>query len=211
MDRKVDEPAWERAQMGKAREIIEYLDRLGRLTRAVQYAECLNPAQWEALRFLSQANRYSRTPGALASFLGTTKGTVSQTLSTLEEKGFVTRIRSETDRRCVDLVLTEAGRALMRQDPLRELEATVDRLDEGALERINSMLRDLLQDIQIRNQMKHFGVCWRCDNVVPLDPAAKETCSYRCGLTGEPIVDAETGKICMNFEATDPKGDGVDP
>lgn len=191
--------------MGKAREIVEYLDRLGRLTRAVQYAECLNPAQWEALRFLGQANRYSRTPGALASFLGCTKGTVSQTLSTLEEKGYVTRVRSEADRRCVDLVLTDAGQALMQQDPLRELEATVGRLEESALERINAMLRDLLQDIQVLSQMRHFGVCRRCDNVVPLDAEANQACGYRCGLTGEPIVDAETGKICMSFQASGEK------
>lgn len=196
--------------MGKAREIVEYLDRLGRLTRAVQYAECLNPAQWEALRFLSRANRYSRTPGALASFLGTTKGTVSQTLSSLEDKGLVGRIRNEADRRCVDLVLTEAGEALMQQDPLRALEMTVDRIDEDALARISTMLRDLLQDIQIQNQMRHFGVCRRCDNVVPLAPADDDACGYRCGLTGEPIVDQETGKICMSFEVAAEKPGGTD-
>jgi DNA-binding MarR family transcriptional regulator len=191
--------------MSKAREIVEYLDRLGRLTRAFQYSACLNPAQWEALRFLSQANRYSRTPGALASFLGTTKGTVSQTLTTLEEKGYIARVRSETDRRCVDLVLTEAGEALMQQDPLRELEATVGRLDEALLDQINRMLRDLLQDLQLRSQMRHFGVCRRCDNVVPLDSESAACGGYRCGLTGEPIVEAESGKICMNFQAAAPK------
>lgn len=196
--------------MGKAREIVEFLDRLGRVTRAVQYAECLNPAQWEALRFLSQANRYSRTPGALASFLGTTKGTVSQTLTTLEEKGLVTRVRSETDRRCVDLVLTEAGQALMTQDPLRELEQTVDRLNEDALERISAMLRDLLQDIQIRHKMRHFGVCNRCDKVVPLDEETNRACGYSCGLTGDPLFDNELGKICVNFSVGAESGEAED-
>ena len=196
--------------MGKAREIIEYLDRLGRVTRAVQYAECLNPAQWEALRFLSQANQYSRTPGALASFLGTTKGTVSQTLTSLEDKGLVERVRSVTDRRCVDLVLTEAGQALMTQDPLRALEQSVDRMDEDALKRISTMLRDLLQDIQVRNQMRHFGVCNRCDKVVPLDEETNRACSYSCGLTGDPLFTNELGKICMNFSVGRERGDAED-
>ena len=32
----------------------------------LQYCHGLNPAQWDSLRFVGQANRFSRTPGALA-------------------------------------------------------------------------------------------------------------------------------------------------
>lgn len=186
-------------RMGKAREIVENLDRLGRLTRAVQYSECLNPAQWEALRYLGQANRYSRTPGAIASFLGATKGTVSQTLTALEDKGLVTRVRSQSDRRCVDLVLTEAGSSLCQRDPLCALESAVARLDEGALDRVDGMLKTLLHDIEARHQSNHFGVCWRCEMFVPLDGTSDSAGGYRCGLTNESMLDEETSKLCINF------------
>ena len=63
------------------------IDRLGRLMRSGEHAGDLNPAQWEALRYLARANRFSRTPAALAQYLGSTRGTVSQTLIALEDHG----------------------------------------------------------------------------------------------------------------------------
>ena len=64
--------------------IVWPLERLARLMRAREHEDGLNPAQWEALRFLSRANRFSNAPGALTRYLGATKGTVSQTLMALE-------------------------------------------------------------------------------------------------------------------------------
>ena len=58
------------APAGQGPRVAELIDRLSRLTRELQYVDGLNPAQWEALRFLSRANKYSRTPGAVAQFLG---------------------------------------------------------------------------------------------------------------------------------------------
>ena len=72
-----------------AARVAELIDRLGRMTRELQYVDGLNPAQWEALRYLNRANRYSRTPGGVADFLGATKGTISQTVSALESKGLI--------------------------------------------------------------------------------------------------------------------------
>ena len=40
-----------------AQRVIVLLDRIGRLTRELQFADGLNPAQWDALRFLAQANK----------------------------------------------------------------------------------------------------------------------------------------------------------
>src|SRR5690606_124477 len=55
-----------------AQRVILLLDRLSRLSRELQFVDGLNPAQWEALRFVARANRYSRTPTALAEYLGST-------------------------------------------------------------------------------------------------------------------------------------------
>src|SRR3546814_3015773 len=73
-----------------AQRVIVLLDRLSRLTRELQFVDGLNPAQWEALRFLATANKYSRPPPALAEYLGATKGTVSQNLIAPESKGLRT-------------------------------------------------------------------------------------------------------------------------
>lgn len=67
----------------KAADLIE---RIARLMQAEEQKGPLNPAQWEALRYLAKANRFSRTPAALAEYLGSTRGTVSQTLIALEKR-----------------------------------------------------------------------------------------------------------------------------
>src|SRR5271165_5518540 len=113
-----------------AQRVAELIDRLARLTRELQFVHGLNPAQWEALRFLARANRYSRSPGALAEFLGTTKGTASQTLIALENKGYIARARSDTDRRAMRLELTPEGEALLQQDPILTIEHAASRLTE---------------------------------------------------------------------------------
>ena len=72
------------------------IERLERLARAGAEAERLNPAQWNALRFIASANRFSRTPAALAEFLASTRGTISRTLMALEKNGYVSRDPSPT-------------------------------------------------------------------------------------------------------------------
>src|SRR3546814_1620435 len=87
--------------------IADLLDRLGRYLRSREHAGDLNPVQWEALRYLAQANRYSVNPSALTEFLGSTKGTVSQTLIVLESKGLISRDADPGDRRQLRLGRSE--------------------------------------------------------------------------------------------------------
>ena len=47
---------------------LVHLERLARLMRQRGHGHGLNPAQWEALRYLQRANRLSNTPGALARY-----------------------------------------------------------------------------------------------------------------------------------------------
>jgi DNA-binding MarR family transcriptional regulator len=85
--------------LSTALEAAYLIDRLDRLTRSGGSIAELNPAQWEALRYLSRANRFSRTPAALAGYVGSTRGTISQTLIALEQKGLASR-QSSHGRRC---------------------------------------------------------------------------------------------------------------
>jgi len=173
--------------------LAHLLDRLGRAVHNLQFADGLNPAQWEALRFLGRANRYSRKPSALADYLGTTKGTISQTVKALEEKGLIERAVEAKDRRIVRLELTDHGRAMLVNDPLLALsQATAAAPEEVAT--ATRILSGYVRSLQGQCGMKSFGVCTNCghfssdvcdDGVVP-----------RCGLTGEPLSETEVRKIC---------------
>jgi len=106
----------------------ELVFHLGRIASGEGLAERLTAAQWAALRYFAQANRFSQTPSAFAAFHATTRGTASQTIKSLETQGYLTRIRSEGDRRSVRLVLTEKARGILANDPFESLVRAADSL-----------------------------------------------------------------------------------
>jgi DNA-binding MarR family transcriptional regulator len=176
------------------------VDRVGRATRAIQFSCGLSPAQWEALRYVAQANRYSRNPSALANFLGATKGTISQTLIALEEKGHLRRVRGAPDRRAVRLDLTASGEALLARDPLLCLERAAEALPAEQRTALTGGLNQLLRDLQLRCGSSSFGVCEQC-HLFGAESAVDEMSGpHRCGLTGEPIREIESQQICISFQ-----------
>lgn len=175
---------------------------VGRLSRAVhcmQFAQGLNPAQWDALRFLSRANRYSRGPTALADYLGTTKGTASQTIKALEGKGLIRRAQRPGDKRGVHLELTDDGHQVLEGDPLRRVEgiALATCGDTAAAE---DVLRRLLDGLTAASGASAFGVCRDCCHLCGAKSGEE---GYRCGLTTDPLDDREVRKICHEFQPTD--------
>ena len=183
--------------------ISELLDRVGRVTRGLQFVDGLSPAQWEALRFLARANRYSRGPSALAEFLRTTKGTVSQTLIALENKGYIRRVRSKQDKRSVVLELTPAGDALLYRDPLLVVDEVVAGLSASEHEMISGGLSRLLHDVRQRLGGSEFGICEACSLFAAEAAAGEHDGPHRCGLTSDPVDHTESRRICVNYQASD--------
>ena len=171
------------------------------MAHGLQYASGLNPAQWEALRFIARANRYSRSPGAIARYLGTTRGTVSQTLIALEAKGYIRRLRCDADRRSLTVDLTDTGRALIENDPLCLVLKAADALDCEAQSRLADGLDGLARAVQTAKGMPEFGPCLDCVHFCP-SKAEDESC--HCALTDEPIPAGETVKICVEFRSPAP-------
>lgn len=179
--------------------IGELVDRLGRISHALQFAGGLNPAQWEALRFLGRANKYSSTPGVLAEYLGATKGTISQTLIALESKGFLRRSRSRSDRRSVDLSLTEAGRNLLRDDPIGLIEEIGGELPSPVREALTDGMDRLLDSLSASQGRRVFGVCSDCSHCHRANGESRNGATCYCGLADDPLFEEETHQICINF------------
>jgi DNA-binding MarR family transcriptional regulator len=179
----------------------ETLDRLARVTREMQYAEGLNPAQWEALRYIAGANTASRTPGALAAFLCTTKGTVSQTLIALESKGCVKRVRADCDRRKVFLEVTPAGKALLAKDPINRIAEAAARLPAELGKVLAQGLEQFFTNLQTLQGTKSFGVCRQCGLFLPGGSCGdgKDDTASRCGLSGVPVDEDSGKKLCVDF------------
>lgn len=169
------------------------VERLGRHLRAGDFDSGLNPAQREALRYLARANRFSKTPAALADYFASSRGTVSQTLIALEAKGLVEKTKSETDARSVSLALTAMGRAHVAADDETLLARDIESTGEAAL--IASALEAALRAAIRRRGGKEFGVCRTCRHF------ERDGATRRCALLNEPLTAQDAEAICAEMEA----------
>ena len=169
------------------------LERIARILQNDAHQHGLKPAQWEALRFLARANRFSRNPSALTAYLGVTKGTVSQTILTLEKKGLVEKMSSPEDRRAVWLSLTDDGKALVEADPLLAIDAHAGEMEADLRDRLEKLLQEMLRS----RGGRPFGLCKDC---VHFQRNTEGGTPYFCGLLAEPLNDEDSVSIC--FEQT---------
>lgn len=183
----------------EALEAAHLIDRLERLARSGEQTAGLNPAQWEALRYLARANRFSRTPAALADYLASTRGTVSQTLIALEQKGFVAREQSDKDKRSVDLSLTARGGAMLKNDPLLALARDIDGAAGRRARDLVASLGATLRNAIARNDGRAFGVCLTCRHF-RADVRPESGSPHHCALLDEPLSAADSGAICVEQE-----------
>jgi DNA-binding MarR family transcriptional regulator len=75
----------------------------------------LTPSQMLVLKELADAG--SAQPGELARIASLKQATISILLDRLQERGFVSRARGETDRRTVHVEITPAGRRVLAGAP----------------------------------------------------------------------------------------------
>ena len=90
----------------------------------------VHPGQWAALRYFARANRNVRTVAGLANYLSVTKGPASRAAPALVRHGFLHSEKQATDRRTPVFTVTEAGRRMLDEDPIRRLAAAIADLDE---------------------------------------------------------------------------------
>lgn len=146
----------------QALNIAALIERLGRMFSSDAHAEGLLPVHWEALRYLSKANQFSRTHAALTAYLGLTKGTVSQTLTALESKGLIRKQADSKDRRSKRLVLTPRGRGLLKRDPVKVWLQQLDTLPKAERTALEQTLLKLLHERLAARDRALFGQCGDC-------------------------------------------------
>jgi DNA-binding MarR family transcriptional regulator len=176
------------------------IERLARLMRASEHELGLNPAQWEALRYLDRANRFSNSPRALASYLGATKGTVSQTLIALERKGLITKEVRSSERRSLSLWLTPRGRDKLKGDPWRELAGDIAGLPSAARRHLAKGLVGLLEGAVRRRSRLTFGHCRTCRYFGAHQAVKGAGAPHRCLLLNLPLMESDSFQICIEHE-----------
>jgi len=174
--------------MDTADQIRALINRLARLDAAETWDVDLNPVQIAALDYLARANRFSRAPSHVAEYLGTTRGTMSQTLKSLVRKGYVTERGSETDRRSITFDLTTAGLNLAGRHG--GLVSAIDALSAREHEHLSESLSAILKGRLAANGGRAFGICQTC-----VHHRRTKDGAY-CVLLSLPLSPEEATQIC---------------
>jgi DNA-binding MarR family transcriptional regulator len=122
------------------------LEQAFRLIHSSEHAEGLYPAQWAALRFVTDSRGAVPTASRLARFQGMSLGPVSRTVRTLIDKGLLKRV--DAGGRTEALALTHKGRVLMERDPAQRISRALSSLDpaqrEALAQALEAVIRNLL-------------------------------------------------------------------
>jgi len=180
--------------------LLELIERLGGLLRS-DHRDAgsqvgLQPVHLEVLSYLHRCNRYSNTPAAVTSYIGATKGTLSQSLQVLERQGYLVKKPDPQDGRVVRLFTTRKGRDLLTSaaDPVDWLVA-IDAQTSADLRTARQTLTSVLMRLQVARGRRTFGQCRTCKHFV-----RESHGRFRCGLTNEPLKARETLAICHEHE-----------
>jgi len=200
MDNAVSGPA-----MAESFHVAGLVERLSHCACGEAYRDGLKPTQWSALRYFSQANRFSRTTTAFARFQGTTTAAASQTITALVERGLLVRTHDEHDGRKHLLSVTAKARTLLASDPLRTLAAAADMLDNSEQAELSATLERMLCHLMAQQGGTAFGYCQDCRFLQRLRRAGGASSGNRCAHLDESLGAEEIGQLCVNFTAAEDK------
>lgn len=187
--------------MTLAREAIDLLMQAGNCRHFDGTRHGLRDREWMVLRFLARANRFSRTPSALAEFVGTTRATASQMVKRLEGKGYLERRRSAEDQRSVTLYVTPRGEKFLARDPINPLVNAVGALDAGGT-KLRDILRRLLDLLGTTQHGHHVDSCRECMFLTSnrAERTGKAAAEFTCRFFRAAIETEEIDLPCLNFE-----------
>ena len=175
-------------------------DMLFHLARSASHPggdTALTAAQWAALRFFARASRPSRTPSGFARFHATTRGTASQTVKSLEQLGYLARASSARDGRSVIFEVTEAGCHCLANDPLRVLEAALEKLPTNDVRRLCDVLQSSMVAVAGNQDEPVLGTCSDCGS---LTGGGEGGAAFPvCGRSGERLETSDFERLCVQF------------
>ena len=178
-------------------DVFDLIERIAALIRSEERKKCtvvgLQTVHLQALNYLSRCNKYSDTPAALTNYLGMTRGTVSQSLSLLEKKGYIKKTANINDRRVIHLELLPEGKTILEQAQPAELfiKAAAMMEKKGDIINYETAFANMLTALQKANQSQSFGICKTCHYFTTMDD------SFLCGLTKEQLSESDSEKICQ--------------
>ncbi len=183
--------------------VFDVIELMAALIRSEERKKCtelkLQMVHFQVLEYLSQCNKYSDKPAAIANYLGITRGTVSQTLIILEKREFLEKIQDEHDKRVYHIRLLEKGIETLKKAKPQELYEKANEIlqKESAHANRHEVFTEALTALQKANESYTFGVCKTCRNF------SVTGSGYFCLLTRESLTESDSEKICQEHQPSE--------
>jgi DNA-binding MarR family transcriptional regulator len=187
------------------RETVELLIQAAGACHVLDDRRGLRDREWKALRFLARANRFSRTPTAVAIYIDSTRATATQIIKTLEDLAYVVRKPAPRDKRSVMLCVTSQGEKLLAQhDPISGMANAIATLNEDDRLNLRNALNEILSRIDAPRVETHTGRCSDCIFLRKGPDArtakGRANTEFRCRLYRAQLAADETELLCTSFE-----------
>lgn len=166
-----------------------------RRSEAARPGDDLTPLQWAALRFFALANSLSRTVSGFASYNATSRGTASQVIKQLEERGCIRRLHSPDDGRSAEIRLTEAGEKMLARIPEGRLSDAIADLGESDQRVFARVVRRLLDQCRDSDDGVNVGTCRDCRCLRDTGGTLR-----RCSRTDRLLRTEELDALCVIHE-----------
>ena len=185
-------------------QVASGLEQLAALERAQSWRQdgtpALPPAHSAVLRMLEGARAGLRA-GAVAARLGVSPASVSDTLATLESKGWIERRPDPADGRATRVRLSRSGRRLAERlrSPLHGIGALLEALGEADLGALLRATQLLVHEAQKQGLATGVRTCLGCRHFRPYAANAPDKPHF-CAFIGQPFGDAELRTDCPEQE-----------
>lgn len=142
----------------------DVLSLLGKCSHFLHHKRGGKRGQGKILRILAENPEIGQRE--LQELLGIESGSMSEIVIKLENKGFITRTKDETDKRMTKLMITEFGLAKSKEVESRDLEvdqSVINSLNAEEQEQLKVLLKKLLQGWEVtfesmrENRCEHEG------------------------------------------------------
>ncbi|GBD36446.1 putative HTH-type transcriptional regulator YusO [bacterium HR36] len=185
--------------------IIAALERLSQaLNKAlwqVSWSQGLSPTQAQVLVYLLACGQRKVKITELAQRFGLGPPTVSASVTALQKKRLIRRVRDPTDQRIVYVCLTASGRRAARRIAhwTDVLQAEIRTLPQTEQERLLATLLEMIGRLQRAGLISVARMCTTClyfQRDVHADPRAP----HHCGLMDRPLMLAELRVECPDHQ-----------
>lgn len=177
--------------------VFDIIERMAALIRSEEHRRCtelkVQMVHFQVLDYLSNCNKYSDTPAAIANYLGMTRGTVSQSLIILEKRKLIEKNQDNSDKRVFHIKLLPKGLNILKKaKPTNLYKKAVTTFEKNSLITDGEeVFLDALNALQKANNSFSFGECKTCKNFT------RKSTGFFCELTQENLSKRDSEKICQ--------------